>query len=36
MNQYNPDVYKIAMIPKSKEDVEIIYELTNYFKENYK
>jgi 3-dehydroquinate dehydratase len=29
-------VYKIAMIPKSKEDVEIIYELTNYFKENYK
>ncbi len=36
MKKYNPDVYKIAIIPKTKEDVKIIYDLEKYFQENFK
>lgn len=35
MWSYDPDIYKIAMMPKKKKDVKTIYELTQYFKQNY-
>jgi len=35
MKKHNPEVYKIAMMPKIEKDVEIIYKLTDYFKKNY-
>ena len=35
MSKYSPDVYKIALMPKTQEDIETIYELSDYFKANY-
>jgi len=35
MSMYNPDVYKIAVMPNCEKDVEIMYELCEYFKINY-
>jgi len=35
MKKFNPKVYKIAVFPQNKNDVETIYKLTDYFKENY-
>ncbi len=32
---YNPDVYKIAVMPKNKDDIQIIYDLRDYFVDNY-
>jgi len=31
MKKYNPEVYKIAVTPKNKKDVDIIFELDYYF-----
>lgn len=36
MKSYNPDVYKIALMPKIKEDIWIIYKLESYFHDNFK
>lgn len=36
MSKYNPDVYKIAVMPNSINDVEILEKLVDYFKANYK
>lgn len=36
MSKYNPDVYKIALMPNNEKDVEIIEELWYYFKSNFK
>jgi 3-dehydroquinate dehydratase len=35
MEKYDPEVYKIAMMPKTEEDVNIMYRLTEHFKQNY-
>jgi len=35
MWKYSPAVYKIAVMPQVKEDVETIYELNDCFKENF-
>ncbi len=35
MKKYNPDVYKIAVMPNIEKDLEVIYELTKHFKDNY-
>ncbi|MDD3302555.1 MAG: type I 3-dehydroquinate dehydratase [Candidatus Gracilibacteria bacterium] len=35
MSMYNPDVYKIAVMPNCEKDVEIMYKLCKYFKDNY-
>jgi 3-dehydroquinate dehydratase len=35
MKIYSPDVYKIAVMPKTEDDVQIIYDLTQYFKNNF-
>lgn len=35
MKKYSPDVYKLAIMPKNESDVEIVYRLSNYFKQNY-
>ncbi len=35
MKKYNPNVYKIAVTPNTKDDVEIIYKLTKYFKKQF-
>jgi 3-dehydroquinate dehydratase len=32
MKKYNPQVYKIAVMPNSEKDVEVIYKLVDYFK----
>ena len=36
MSMYNPDTYKIAVMPNTKEDVDIIYQLQEYFSHEYK
>jgi 3-dehydroquinate dehydratase len=35
MRIYFPEVYKIALMPKTEEDIQIIYDLTEYFKDNF-
>ena len=35
MSKYSPDVYKIALMPKTQDDIKIIYELKDYFKANF-
>jgi 3-dehydroquinate dehydratase len=35
MSKYNPDVYKIAVMPKNPDDIQIIYDLRDYFVDNY-
>jgi 3-dehydroquinate dehydratase len=35
MKIYSPEVYKIALMPKTEEDVQIIYDLIQYFKDNF-
>jgi len=35
MSKYSPAVYKIAVTPENKKDVEKVFELNKYFKENY-
>ncbi len=35
MKKYNPKVYKIAVKPNKEEDVDTIYKLSEYFKENF-
>jgi 3-dehydroquinate dehydratase type I len=36
MSKYNPEVYKIALMPNNEKDVEIIEELWYNFKSNFK
>ncbi len=36
MNNFNPDIFKIAVMPKNKEDLDKIYKLQKSFAENYK
>ncbi len=35
MHLFKADIFKIAVMPKSKEDVEIIYQLQEFFQKNY-
>jgi 3-dehydroquinate dehydratase I len=35
MNKYEPDVYKIALMPNTKSDIEVIYKLQDYLNSNY-
>lgn len=35
MKTYNPEVYKIAMMPNTKKDLELIYQLNNFFQSNF-
>lgn len=35
MKKYNPEVYKIAVMPQTPEDVNRIYELAEYFKNHF-
>gem|GEM_PF-6079572 len=35
MSKYDPQVYKMALMPNNKDDVKRVYELCDYFKENY-
>lgn len=35
MKTHSPDVYKIAVMPKNENDIEMIYKLSEYFKQNF-
>lgn len=35
MSIYKPEVYKIAVMPKNSQDINIIYQLQEYFENNY-
>ena len=36
MSAYSPDVYKIACMPKSGDDIHTLYTLQEYFAKEYK